>query len=553
MNFSHCLTDHVWYNENKDIKGKEWDISMGKYFNVNGDCQPDLHYMVDISDRLQQIERMVDDGQYFTINRARQYGKTTTLIALGELLQKKYLVLSLDFQMLSYTDFATEQNFVHVFCRELLDCTEDIVPSIRSNLKSIMENTRATTTLSELFKILSEWCGLSERKLVLIIDEVDSATNNQVFLDFLAQLRGYYIKRRNLPTFQSVILAGVYDVRNLKGKFVPENQHKVNSPWNIAADFLVDMSFSEKDIAGMLCEYETDYSTGMNIDQMANLLVQYTSGYPFLVSRICKLIDERISESAQFPSKQDAWTKDGFLEAVKLLLNEKNPLFGSLVAKLTEYPDLREMIYSLLFQGTSIIYHPLNPAIEVGEMLGFVRNDNGSVIIANRIFETYLYNLFLSEDSTDNGMYGLAVRDKNQFICDGHLNMRLILEKFVLYFDDLYGDQGAQFYEDDGRRFFLLFLRPIINGTGNYYVEAQTRNKERTDIIIDYRGEQFIIELKIWRGNAYNTRGERQLTDYLDHYHADTGYMLSFNFNQNKDIGVKEIRCENKTIIEAVV
>ena len=524
---------------------------MRKHFNVNGDCQSDLHYMVDISDRLSQIKQMVDDGQYFTINRARQYGKTTTLMALAELLKSEYLVLSLDFQMLSYADFETEQKFVPVFCRELLDCTDEIVSSVREKLRLISENTN--TTLSELFRVLSDWCKISDKKLVLIIDEVDSATNNQVFLDFLAQLRGYYMKRRNTATFQSVILAGVYDVRNLKNKFVSEEQHKVNSPWNIAADFLVDMSFSKEDIEGMLCEYEDDNHTGMNLDIMANLLEQYTTGYPFLVSRICKLIDERITGSTQFPTKASAWTKEGFLEAVKLLLNEKNPLFGSLVAKLTEYPELREMLYSLLFQGNSIIYHPLNPSIEVGEMLGFVRNDNGSVAIANRIFETYLYNLFLSEDATQSGMYDLAVRDKNQFIQDGHLNMQLLLQKFVLYFDDLYGDQDVQFYEDDGRRFFLLFLRPIINGTGNYYVEAQTRNKERTDVIIDYRGEQFIVELKIWHGNAYNSRGEEQLIDYLEHYHVDKGYMLSFNFNQNKKIGVKEVQIGSKTIIEAVV
>lgn len=119
-----------------------------------------------------------------------------------------------------------------------------------------------------------------------------------------------------------------------------------------------------------------------------------------------------------------------------------------------------------------------------------------------------------------------------------------------MYFDDLYGDCGAKFYEDDGRRFFLLFLRSIINGIGNYYVEAQTRNRERTDIIVDYRGEQFIIELKIWHGNAYNTRGEQQLTDYLEHYHANIGYMLSFNFNQNEEIGVKRFDVEIKQLLK---
>ena len=36
----------------------------------------------------------------------------------------------------------------------------------------------------------------ADKGIVLIIDEVDSATNNQVFLDFLAQLRDGYISTR---------------------------------------------------------------------------------------------------------------------------------------------------------------------------------------------------------------------------------------------------------------------------------------------------------------------------------------------------------------------
>ena len=131
--------------------------------------------------------------------------------------------------------------------------------------------------------------------------------------------------------------------------------------------------------------------------------------------------------------------------------------------------------------------------------------------------------------------------------------MHLVLEKFVLHFNDLYGELRQTFYEEDGRRFFLLYLRPIINGTGHYYVEAQTRNRERTDIIVDYGGEQFIVELKVWRGDAYHTRGEKQISDYLDYYHLKKGYMLSFNFNKKKESGVREVLIGNKLLIEAVV
>lgn len=63
------------------------------------------------------------------------------------------------------------------------------------------------------------------------------------------------------------------------------------------------------------------------------------------------------------------------------------------------------------------------------------------------------------------------------------------------YFSEIYGNDD-RFIEDYGRKLFLLYLRPIINGAGNYYIEAQTRDARRTDVIVDYSGEQFIIELK---------------------------------------------------------
>ena len=150
-------------------------------------------------------------------------------------------------------------------------------------------------------------------------------------------------------------------------------------------------------------------------------------------------------------------------------------------------------------------------------------------------------------------MYSEGVNDKNQFIQGNQLNMEKILKKFILHFNDIYGSQPDKFKEEDGRKLFLLYLRPIINGTGNYYIEAQTRDQKRTDVIVDYLGKQYIVELKIWRGEEYNTEGEKQIAEYLDYYHLDKGYLLSFNFNKNKQPGMKTIRVNGKTVVEAVV
>ena len=229
-------------------------------------------------------------------------------------------------------------------------------------------------------------------------------------------------------------------------------------------------------------------------------------------------------------------------------------MFESMIGKLISYPELNSMLESLLFTGKSIVYNADNIAIDNATMFGFIKNQNGSVAIANRIFEMRLYNFYLSSSKMQSqAIYKASLQDRNQFVVNGHLNMRLILEKFVIHFNELYQGMGETFLEEEGRKYFLLYLRPIINGTGNYYIESQTRGLRRTDVIVDYHGEQYIIEMKIWHGEEYNNRGEKQLVGYLNDYHQDKGYMISFNFNKNKKIGAHEIIVENKMLIEAVV
>lgn len=528
---------------------------MKKRFNITGLCVPKKHYMVDISDRLKEIREMVDEGAYFMINRARQYGKTTMLNALAKALTDDYFVVWLDFQSLGSASYKDENTFslafASCFARGASLSDEEAAREniVIQKLCEADEGNDPAFNLRRLFLLLLQFCKGSPKPVVLMIDEVDSASDNQVFLDFLAQLRNYYLERESMGiiTFQSVILAGVYDVRNLKRKIRQEKEHKVNSPWNVAAKFEVKMSFTKSDIEGMLKEYEEDHHTGMDIGKIAELIYEDTSGYPYLVSAFCKLMDEEIEETA-------AWTKEGFLEAERILLMEKNTLFDSLMGKLEAYPELDTVLKTLLFKGTNIAYNADEPAFDIAAMLGFIKKQNGMVRVANRIFETRLYNFYLSEMDIQNMDISTASqRNKNQFVVDGHLNMRCILEKFTEYFHELYGDSEETFIEDAGRRLFLLYLRPIINGVGNYYIEAQTRNLRRTDVIVDYHGEQYIIEMKIWHGNEYNKRGEQQLAEYLDDYHKKEGYMLSFNFNKNKQVGVREIVVGDKVLIEAVV
>lgn len=527
---------------------------MQKKFNVTGLCIPEKNYMVDISSKIHMIiTEYIQEGKYFTINRGRQYGKTTTLYLLEQQLENQYLVIPLSFE-------ACDELFVSLYT-----LAAGLVRKIGRVLKmqgveqAILQDWNQS--ISELFPLddlserITNLCGSSDRELILIIDEVDKSSDNQIFLSFLGLLRNKYLEQMkgNDRTFRSVILAGIYDIKNIKVKLHPGEEAKYNSPWNIAVDFTVNMDFTPEEIAAMLAEYEKDHQTGMDLEQVSRQVYEYTSGYPYLVSRLCQIADERLAGSADFPDRQSVWTHRGIVAAELLLRKEPNALFDDMVKKLADYPKLKQMLQNILFCGSLYPYERDNDLINLGVTFAFLKEKNGIVAVKNRIFETKLYDFFLSEMYTDNADSPFKFIERSQYIVNGTLQMKRVMEKFYQHFTEIYGNSDWKFLENEGRKIFLMYLKPIINGTGNYYIEAQTRDQRRTDIIVDYQGKQFIIELKIWHGSEYHQRGEKQLFEYLDYYGVDTGYLLSFNFNKNKKTGIQEIVREGKRILEVAV
>ena len=531
-----------------------------KVFNTAAVCIPSKHYMVDLSDKVAAIKKLVDGGKYFTINRARQYGKTTVLYALQSCLRDEYEVVSLDFQSLSYASFETEESFCRGFVKLILE--ENVYSQIELSaenyelLNSFAQPEKNENKIEDLLRVIRTWCKNSQKPIVLMIDEVDSATNNQVFLDFLAALRDGYIKRdtKGIPTFRSVVLVGVTDVRQLKRKIRMDASQKENSPWNIAADFDVDLSLSEAGIGRMLEEYERDHHYGLDCAALAAYLEDFTAGYPYLVSRICELIDTKLVPS-KFATAPEAWTVSGVDEAIKMILADgDNPLFGSLMGKLENYPKLKDQLRAILMRGDTIPWKPDDDEQQQLRMYGLI-SVNGNVIeIANRIFEMRLYQYFLGETGKNDAFRKAALISKSIFINDDQtLNMPLILDHFVKAQHRIHKGEEEHFLEEEGRERFLTYISPIINGTGSYSIEEQTRDALRMDVVIHYLGKEYIVELKIWRGQRYHEAGEKQIMEYLDRFDLNTGYMVSFCFNHNKTPGVERVKIGNKLLFEALL
>lgn len=521
-------------------------------FNVMGNCIPSENYMVDISYKIVQIKKLIDNGYYFTINRARQYGKTTTLGVLEHAIKDEYTVASISFQAIGEESFATVEEFCEMFTELIQEALQ--FAGIEESYTELWVD-KNVVSFRLLSRHITKMCR--DKKIVLMIDEVDNTSNNRVFIQFLNMLREKYIARRNGKdyTFYSVILAGVYDIKNIKlkmqkeGVHVPaETENKLyNSPWNIAANFTVDMSFKPSEIASMLADYEQDHDTGMNISIISEEIYKYTSGYPFLVSRICKCIDEELNK---------IWTADGVQNAVQIVLAEKNVLFDDLLKNLENNSDLYELIYDVLITGNPRTFTFGNPTIDIGYIYGIINRNTqfNRAAVSNRIYEILLADYFISKDEASKNKKPANILPRD-VVLNGRFDMELCLRKFADHYAEIFSENDEKFWERHGRLIFLSYLRPLINGQGFYHIESQFTDLRRMDIVVDYGNEQFIVELKIWNGEKYKQEAYEQLLGYMESKKAGMGYLLTFDFRKeaNKERKADWIELEGNRIFEVIV
>ena len=64
------------------------------------------------------------------------------------------------------------------------------------------------------------------------------------------------------------------------------------------------------------------------------------------------------------------------------------------------YKDLRGIIEEILYQGKQISFSPIEQSVNLGVMFGFLKEENGYIAVANRIFEMVLLNIMSGEKNS---------------------------------------------------------------------------------------------------------------------------------------------------------
>jgi hypothetical protein len=192
------------------------------------------------------------------------------------------------------------------------------------------------------------------------------------------------------------------------------------------------------------------------------------------------------------------------------------------------------------------------PDIDSGLRYGFFKEKDGRLTISNKIFEILISTFLITREkklAKIPKIHGL----REVIIQNGRFNMEKCLQIFSEKYQELYKEKNTKFLEEHGKMLFLMYLIPLINGVGRYYIETETLNENRMDLVINYNGEEFILELKIWKGKKYQKDGHKQLLGYMDSRTSETGYLLTFDFRQQKTQKEHWIASDSKKIFEIII
>jgi hypothetical protein len=144
---------------------------------------------------------------------------------------------------------------------------------------------------------------------------------------------------------------------------------------------------------------------------------------------------------------------------------------------------------------------------------------------------------------------------KQDVVKDGCFDMELCLRKFARRYRDLFNESDIAFLERQGKMLFLSYIAPLLNSGGFYHFESQLSDFRRMDLVVDYKREQFIIDLKLWHGEVRHAAAYEQLAGYLRTKGAGRGYLLTFDLRKsgNREPREEWVNHEGMRIFDVVL
>lgn len=508
-----------------DLSLKLYGHSSMKFFNTTGPVNPDHHYFIPHRLDWAEVMELIERQQYFVLHAPRQSGKTTAIEEFTRSLNSNgsYSALYINVESAQAARDNVKEALIAILgvlklsFRNQLPEEQVIIKYIENLLREPQ-----LVTFVTLMDVLGFWAQSSPKPKVLFIDEIDALIGDSL-LSVLRQIRsGFNSRPKNFP--QSICLIGLRDVRDYK-VWSQESGIYVStaSPFNIKAKSLKLPNFSLDQLTDLYLQHTQE--TGQQFEKEAiDFAFFLTQGQPWLTNALAfeaafVLVKDRAQDI----------TKNDIEQAKNNLIKRRDTHIDSLADKLREqrvYPVLDAIIEG---QIEIINFNPDD--VQYIRDLGLIKEYR--MEIANPIYQEIIpreLTALISE-----GLAEKFVMRPSYVRKDGSLDVMSLLEAFTEFYRENSSIWLEKFdYKESGPHLLLMaFLQRIINGGGTIGREYAL-GRGRVDLLIQWKEQRIVLELKINRENKTLQEGLEQTSKYMDGSNANEGHLLIFDRNLHK-------------------
>ena len=499
-------------------------------FNTEGPVRLDNHYAIEPLERasIGELLDLIQAKRYFVLHAPRQTGKTSTLIALRDLLNSgqagdfRCVDVNVEVGQVARDDTARG-------IRAILACLAENAHELGDDYPaSVWQDVLASAgPESALNVLLARWCRADPTPLVLLVDEIDALVGDTL-LSVLRQLRaGYQRRPEGFP--QSVVLCGVRDIRDYRIRSSTGEVIAGGSPFNVAAKSLRLGDFTAAETGSLLSQHTEE--TGQPFTPEARDAVwKQTRGQPWLVNALCAgaCFDNKAGRDRSRVIEVD----DIHAAREELILSRCTHL-DQLAHKLEE-ERVRRVIEPILSGGDA--RHEVRD-LEYVRDLGLI-DASLPPRIANPIYQEVVpreLGYILQSSLDQNPAWYVDA--------DGGLNMVKLLTAFNTFF----GEHGEHWlgrfdaYREAAPQLILqAYLQRIVNGGGRIEREYGL-GRGRTDLLVLWPREagqpsdlweRFVIECKVLRDSDRKSlertveQGIAQTLRYMEQCKAKEGHLV---------------------------